>query len=121
MRLTSQLLLLAFVVAFAGCASKKSTPVGDAPSPARPAASGKPIVKPSDQLMGKVVSYNTVGRFAVLNFPVTRMPAVDQTLFLYRDGLKVGEIKITGPQKDDNIVGDLVIGETKAGDEVRDR
>lgn len=121
MRLTFQLLLLAFVVAFAGCASKKSTPAGDAPASSKPAASGKPIVKPSGQLTGKVVSYNTVGRFAVLNFPVTRMPAIDQTLFLYRDGLKVGEIKITGPQKDDNIVGDLTVGEAKPGDEVRDR
>jgi hypothetical protein len=46
---------------------------------------------------------------------------VDQTLFLYRDGLKVGEVKITGPQKDENIVADLLHGEARAGDEVRDR
>ena len=121
MRLTFQLLLLAFVVAIAGCASKKSTSSGDVPSPSKGTKADKPIIKPSDLLTGKVVSFNTVGRFAVLNFPITRMPAIDQTLFLYRDGFKVGQIKITGPKQDDNIVADLVNGEAKAGDEVRDR
>jgi len=121
MRLTFQILLLAFVVAVSGCASKKSTGGGKVPGPSKAAISATPIVKPSNELVGKVVSFNAVGRFAVLNFPVTHMPAIDQTLFLYRGGLKVGEIKITGPQKDDNIVGDLTSGEAKAGDEVRDR
>lgn len=117
MRLKSQVLLLASVMAFCGCSSshQKSAVYNDS------APAGKPIVKPSDELVGKVVSFNAIGRFAVLNFPVTRMPAIGQTMFLYRDGLKVGEIKITGPQKDDNIVGDLITGEGKNGDEVRDR
>ena len=121
MRLTFQLFLLAFVVAVSGCASKKTAKSGAVPPPAKSAAKDKPIIKASDLLTGRVVSFNMVGRFAVLNFPVLRMPPVDQTLFLYRDGLKVGEVKITGPQRDDNIVADLVKGEAKAGDEVRDR
>lgn len=121
MRLKLHLLLLACVVAIAGCASKKSSEFGDVPGPSPAVTAGNPIVKPSAVLNGKVVSFNTVGRFAVLNFPMTRMPGLDQTLFLYRDGLKVGQVKITGPQRDDNIVADLVNGEAKAGDEVRDR
>lgn len=116
MRLTIQLLLLAFVVAVSGCASPK----GKA-EPKFTDVPGQPVVKASDALTGKVASYNSVGRFAVLNFPLTHMPAISQTLFLYRDGLKVGEVKITGPQKDDKIVADLVNGEAAAGDEVRDR
>jgi hypothetical protein len=47
------------------------------------------------------------------------MPLVDQHLNLYRRGLKVGEVKITGPQQDDNIVGDLVSGDSEPGDEAR--
>ena len=35
--------------------------------------------------------------------------------------LKVGEVKITGPQRDDHIVGDLTTGEAQVGDEVRDK
>lgn len=121
MRLTFHVCVLAFVVAVSGCASKKGAAAGETTNPPKAAKGSKPIIKPSDALTGKVVSFNAVGRFAVLNFPVNRMPSMDQTLFLYRDGLKVGEVKITGPQKDDNIVGDVTAGEAKTGDEVRDR
>ena len=65
--------------------------------------------------------YNDAGRFVVLEFPVGHMPASEQRLFVYRGGLKVGEIKVTGPQRDDHIVADLTGGEAQAGDEVRDR
>lgn len=115
-----QLLVLMLGLSLAGCATKKSAKAAVADgSPT--SASTKPVVKPSNMMTGKVVSFNGVGRFAVLNFPITHMPAIDQAMFLYRDGLKIGEVKITGPQKDDNIVADLVKGEAKAGDEVRDR
>ena len=51
------------------------------------------------------------GRFVVLDFPVGKMPALDQTLFVFRQGLKVGEVKITGPERDHNTVADLISGE----------
>jgi len=38
---------------------------------------------------------------------------------LYRGGLKVGEVKITGPQDDDNIVADLLTGDSEVGDQAR--
>jgi len=119
MRLTFSVLLLAGMVAFSGCSSSRhqSAKYDDIPT----AAGKKPIVKASDELVGKVVRYNTIGRFAVLNFPANRMPAVGRTVFVYREGLKVGEIKVTGPIQDDNIVGDLVSGDGKSGDEIRDR
>ena len=118
MRLPIQVLLVAAVIVVAGCASNKEPEYSDVPSVPTPE---NPVVKPAEALTGKVVSYNSVGGFTVLNFPLTRMPAVGQKLSLYRDGLKVGEVKITGPQKDDNIVADLAKGEAKAGDEVRER
>ena len=121
MRLTIQLLLISCVAALSGCSWNKPPKFSDVPGLPAEAPVGQPVVKPSDALTGKLVTFNVVGRFAVLNFPVNRMPAIGQTLFLYRDGLKVGEVKITGPQKDDNIVADLVTGEGKPGDEVRDR
>jgi hypothetical protein len=91
--------------------------------PAPPAVVAPPvaIVTPDSSLTGKVVSFNTTARFVVLNFPSHQMPNKGQQLFLYRAGLKVGEVKVTGPQNDDNIVADLVSGEVKAGDDVRDR
>lgn len=118
MRLIAPLLALACVIAVSGC---KSKPAQFSDVPGFSASNGKPVVKPSDALLGKVISFNGVGRFAVLSFPITRMPAVDQKLSVYREGLKVGEVKITGPQRDENIVADLLTGEAKSGDEVRDR
>ena len=69
----------------------------------------------------KVVSFNAVGRFAVLNFAIGQDPKLNQTVSVYRNGLKVGELKITGPQRDNNVVADLVSGEARSGDEARDR
>jgi hypothetical protein len=79
------------------------------------------IITPDASLAAKVVRYNSTGRFVVLNFPVGQMPGMGQSLFLYHNGLKAGEVKITGPQRDSNVVADLVTGEARVGDEVRDQ
>jgi hypothetical protein len=78
-------------------------------------------VAPAAGLTGKVARYNEAGRFVVLEFPVGRMPRQEQTLFVYRNGVKVGELKVTGPQREEHIVADLVAGEAQPGDEVRER
>ena len=99
----------------AGCTNFKSKAADHAAAPA-PA-----IVTPDNSLAGKVISYNSAGRFVVLNFPSRQLPKMDSRLFLYRTGLKVAEVKVTGPQNDDNIVADLVSGDAQTGDDVRDR
>jgi hypothetical protein len=79
------------------------------------------IVTPDNSLSAKVVRYNSVGRFVVLSFPVGQMPQAGQTFFLYRAGLKVGQIRITGPQQDNDTVADLVEGDAQEGDDIRDQ
>jgi hypothetical protein len=86
-----------------------------------PIAPTQTIVTPDNSLAGKVVSYNEVGRFVVLNFPSGQLPQMDHHLFLYRAGLKVAELVVTGPQNEDNTVADLVSGDAQPGDEVRDQ
>jgi hypothetical protein len=113
-------LMIAGVLA-AGCASSKPDAKTQTAPHAAAASGTEPIVTPDHSLAGKVVSYNATGRFVVLSFPMGQMPKMDQSLFLYRAGLKVGEVKITGPQSDNNIVADLTTGDTQAGDEVRDQ
>lgn len=109
--------ILMIAVAAAGCSFFKKSK-----GTARPAATApKPIVTPDFSLSAKVISVNTVGRFVILNFPPGRLPQMEQTLFLYRAGLKVAEVKITGPQQDSDIVADLVTGDAKVGDIVRDQ
>jgi hypothetical protein len=77
------------------------------------------IVTPAVTPKGKVMRVNESARFAVLNFPVGSLPGVGQRLDVYRHGLKVGEVKVTGPQQDDNTVADITNGEAQEGDELR--
>ena len=76
---------------------------------------------PDTSLSAKVIRYNSVGRFVVLSFPVGQMAQLGQTFFIYHAGMKVGEAKITGPQRDNDIVADLTTGDAEAGDDVRDQ
>lgn len=115
MKTISLLAMLLAALLMPGCSwlhnSKSAAPGKTKPAPA--------VVTPDLSLAAKVVSINTVGRFVVLSFPADRLPKLGQTLFLYRSGLKVAEVKITGPQQENNIVADLVSGEPKVGDTVR--
>lgn len=105
---------LALSAMLVGCAGPKSKSAD---------ASGqkddKKIVTPDRTLTGKVVRVVPHARFAVLNFPVGKLPTPNQQLNVYRQGLKVGEVKATGPQQDDNVVADITNGDAQVGDEVR--
>ncbi len=112
----------------AGCAAPGTDP-GKTRFNTGPGASGllanpkdsraKLIVTPETVTVGKVVRVNENARFAVLNFPLGIMPSPQQKLNVYRQGLKVGEVKVTGPQQEDNTVGDILAGEAQVGDELR--
>ena len=109
-------LLLVLVVSSCSAKHPKTTMV------AKPAAtSHAPIITPDFSLSAKVISMNTVGRFAVLSFPAGGMPKIDQTLFLYRGGLKVAELRVTGPQQENNIVADITSGDAQVGDTVSEK
>jgi len=88
---------------------------------ARNSSASALIVTPNPVLTGRVTSFNAVGRFVVLNFPIGHLPALEQRMNIYRQGVMVGEVKITGPQRDDHIVADVTTGEVQPGDEVRER
>lgn len=80
-----------------------------------------PIVTADTSLTGKVVKFNPTARIVVLEFSIINMPAAGRQLFVYRNDLKVGEVKTTTWQKQEHIVADLISGEAQAGDVVRDR
>ena len=115
------LVVLAGVLVIFGCASKRNAQTqGSGGSQAGTnAPNQKLVVTPATALVGKVVQINIAGRFVVLNFPLGRLPGLELHLNLYRGGLKVGEVKITGPQDDDNIVADLLTGDSEIGDQAR--
>lgn len=116
-KMKTRMLFLAPLLALAlnGCSTKPPQlhAVIHSSSPA-PAA----IVTPDYSLAARVISVNTVGRFVVLSFPAGGMPRLEQTLFLYRNGLKVAELRVTGPQQENNIVADIASGDAQVGDSV---
>lgn len=108
---------LALLILACGCrgtGGKPQTPANVASSPG-----GGMIVTPAHVLSGKVVRVNPNSRFVVLSFPLGRMPGLEQRMDIYRSNLKVGEIRITGPQRDDKIVADLLAGEAAVGDSAK--
>ena len=69
---------------------------------------------------GKVVHVNPAARFVVLTYPIGKLPPIEKRLSLYRNGMKVAELKVTGPARDQNTVADITAGEAQPGDEARD-
>ena len=137
------LLVLGCGLILSGCASRKpaNTDAGQvhrAPTTStksKPEPSANPKSKPGpvarktkpnevvtriEPLSGKVVSANQNLRFVVLDFSLQSLPAVEQRLNVYRDGRKVGELKVSGPARDNNIAADVVAGEAQVGDEARE-
>jgi len=103
----SRWLSICAIVLLAACASREKN-----------AGKGL-IVTPGGSLPGTVISVNPTARFAVVRFPIGQMPVVNQHMSAYRQGLKVADLKISGPQRDVHTVADVVAGECRAGDEVR--
>ena len=100
--------------------SQAPPPSVDLTAPATtPATSNTFLVTPDQSVNGRVTSVNEKLQFVVLTFPLGQLPPVDSRMNVFRKGAIVGEIKITGPQRDDNSVADIVFGDAQKGDEVR--
>ena len=129
MRFLLVILLTGWVVA--GCATRKSN------LPAKPAsgsAATVPAVSDANRLTvtnrgavitliqaktGKVALFDSSAGFVVLDFADNPLPALDQKWGVYRQGQKVGEVKISGYARNQLIGADLIAGEAQKGDEVR--
>jgi hypothetical protein len=117
LKMKSKFLFVVLSLAFATSGCSLFGKHGTAAKPA--VATPQAIVTPDSSLEAKVVSVNSVGRFVVLSFSAGQLPKPDETLFIYRAGLKVAQVKITGPQQENDIVADLVSGDVQVGDAVR--
>lgn len=77
-----------------------------------------PIVTLAGSTIGKVVQVSPNG-FVVLSYSLGSLPPIGARLNVYRKGLKVGELSVNGPQRDNNTIADIVVGECQPGDETR--
>jgi len=84
------------------------------------ATSSETVNRLDERVQGKVIDANPGLRFVVMDFPLRRRPALEQRLNVYREGQKVGEVKVSGPAIDTTIAGDVMVGEARVGDEVRE-
>lgn len=77
------------------------------------------IITAGSQYSGMVMAVDPEMRFVVLNYALGWLPGPGQELTVYRHGLRVGTVKVSGPRRDDNVTADITDGELKAGDEAR--
>jgi hypothetical protein len=77
-------------------------------------------VRIDQRVQGTVVFVNPGLRIVVMDFPIRRLPAMGQRLQLYREERKVGEVKVSGPIIETTAGGDVMSGEARLGDEVRE-
>ncbi len=121
MRLLNLLVLCSILAC--GCAQNKSAvrtkPRAAVPAAANARTNANLIVTPGTRVSGRVASVNAASRFVIATFPLGTMPVIGQQLNVYREGLKVGEIKITGPQRDVSIAGDIITGNCQPGDDIK--
>jgi len=119
------------ILASTGCSahrnsgSSQSFPVNNSrpstvPAPATPPVTTGTIVTPARPKSGHVTLVNGSARYVVVTFSLGQLPAHESHLAVYRNGLKVAELKVTGFSRDINAVADIVMGECEVGDEVRE-
>ena len=77
------------------------------------------VIIPVTSSTGVVAAVNDPLRFVVLDYALTRLPEMDQILFIYRRGQKVARVKVTGPFRGQTVAADIVEGVAAKGDEVR--
>jgi hypothetical protein len=97
----------------------RTIPAAPPPAPSPAPEPAVPKARLDTRVHGRIASVNPSLRFVVMEFPVWRMPAPDQRLYVYRGQQKIGEVKVTGPAIDTTIAGDLIAGEAMPGDQVR--
>ena len=110
--------LLAVLMLFAGCS--KTRPAASKGTAPEIAVKEEPVIRPVTRPIGRISSVNPVSRFVVITYPSSILPKNEQRLGVYREGRKVGEVKVTGPERDTITAADMVSGDAQIGDEVRE-
>lgn len=103
----------------AGGTSKNQDRTAEASGRSRSGASEKTRVLPVTDVVGKVLAVSANFGFVVIDFSFGRVPQPEQRFSIYRQGQKVGEVKISPQVRDNYVAADVVAGNARPGDEVR--
>lgn len=113
---------LAFICAFAllaACATREKTPAPQRTRAPRGTNALAATIRPVYPVSGRIALVNDKARFVIIDFTNSRPPELDQRLSLYRAGVKVAEIKVSGPFRNTTVAADITAGEARYGDEVK--
>jgi hypothetical protein len=116
------------VVLCGGCKSaKKNEPSSEQASARRvttqtwPGPNEKGAVRPVEAVRGRIIAVREPLRFVVIDFGTTKMPKLEQMLWVYRLDQKVAELKVSGPYLGTTVAADITAGEAREGDLVREQ
>lgn len=107
----------------AGCVGTKDAKEKGKPSvppkPAKAQPNLAPVIEPVSAFSGKVVLVNAPLRYIVVEGTIGRLPPVEQSLNVYRDGQKVALVVVSGQSRGANFAADISQGDVRVGDTVR--
>jgi len=113
------------IILLAGCATRPTVTKPTAPAgttrPTNMVAPTKNLVEPDTMLVGRIIKVNAKEQFVLISFPIGCLPRPEQPLYVYRNSLKVGELKATRHMLDELVIADIVSGECAPGDAVADK
>ncbi len=85
-------------------------------APATNAPVAVPMILPAS---GRIHSINLGLRFVVIDYTLGGMPALGSMLPVYRSQEKVGMVRLSGPERNGFVAGDIADGFLQIDDEVR--
>jgi hypothetical protein len=86
-----------------------------------PGPGERPSARPVQAVTGRIIAVREALRFVVVDFGAGKMPKLEQKLWAYRLDQKVAELKVSGPYLGTTVAADVVAGEAREGDLVREQ
>jgi hypothetical protein len=78
-----------------------------------------PEISPVNALSGRVMLVNGPLKYIVAEGTLGRLPTAEQVLNAYRDGQRVGEVRVSQQARGANFTADILQGELRVGDTLR--
>ncbi|PAW87733.1 MAG: hypothetical protein B9S33_05750 [Pedosphaera sp. Tous-C6FEB] len=78
-----------------------------------------PEISPVNALSGRVILVNGPLKYLVAEGTLGRLPTAEQVLNAYRDGQRVGEVRVSQQARGANFTADILQGEVRVGDTLR--
>jgi len=120
-------ILLLSLCLLPGCSSSSKSPKDAPPVATKKSKAAKPNKRPvppkfapANPIAGRIALVNPTLRYVVVDFSLGRRPVAGQQLNIYRQGQKVGEIRISSQAQENNFAADIVSGDVRTGDEARE-